>query len=44
MYSVPEITKLLNKAGFKVIKVLNSMSLKELDEKTGQMLVVSKKI
>ncbi len=43
IYSVPEITKLLDKAGFKVVQILNSMSLKQVDEKTRQMFVVAQK-
>jgi len=44
LYSIPEIRKLLNKTGFKVVKVLESMTLKKVNKSSQQMLVVAQKI
>jgi len=43
VYSLQEITELLKKANFKIVKVLDSMSFNSINEKTRQMLVVAQK-
>jgi len=43
LYSLQEITELLKRANFKVIKVFDSMSFNSINEKTRQMLVVAQK-
>jgi SAM-dependent methyltransferase len=43
LYSLQEITELLKKTNFKIVKVLDSMSFNSLNEKTRQMLVVAQK-
>jgi SAM-dependent methyltransferase len=44
LYSLKEIAKLLSKAKFKMIKVLESMSLKQANEKTTRILIIAQKI
>jgi hypothetical protein len=43
LYSLREINKLLEWANFKIIKVFDSMSFKQINEKTRQMLIVAQK-
>ena len=43
LYSLKEITRLLKKTNFKIVKVLDSMSFNSINEKTRQMLVVAQK-
>jgi hypothetical protein len=44
MYSLEEIAGLLELANFKIIKVFDSMSFKQINEKTRQMFIVPKKL
>jgi SAM-dependent methyltransferase len=44
IYTRKEITYLLKKAGFKVIKIFSSMSFDEMTSNSKQMFIVSKKI
>jgi hypothetical protein len=43
LYSLQEISKLLERANFKIIRVFNSMSFKPINKRTRQMLIVAQK-